>query len=281
MSHSEPPSGGYGPPPSGSYPSGQQSWPSAPQSAQASPRNGFGITALCLALAGLVLGLVPFTGFLAVILGALALLFGLLGLERVRKGAATSKKMSITGAVLGAGALALGIWGMTIVFNAFDDLSNSLRGPKVSSSAPPAAAPGEAPASAPSAGPAVAGFGSTHTWENGIEVTVGQPAPFRPSSSAAGADRARAVSFEVRVKNGSDAPFELVAMNVQASFNGQTVTQIIDSAKGVMGQPSTSVLPGKSSTFLVAFPVDKQPGEMQIEVMPGFTGDRAYFTGQV
>lgn len=259
-----------------SQPYSQQPGYPAPPAQQ--PRNAFGITALCLALAGLVLGLVPFTGFLAAILGALALLFGLLGLGRVRRGAATNKKMSIAGTVLGACAVALGIWGMTIVFGAVNDLSNNLNGPQVTSGGP---AGDQGPADAPAADDQVVAFGSTHSWENGIQVTVQQPEPYRPSSSAAGADRARAVSFEVTVKNDSPAPLELVTVMIQASYNGQPLNPIFDSAKNVMGAPTTSVLPGKTSTFTVAFPVDREAGEMQVEVMPGFTGERAFFTGQV
>ncbi|WP_317493977.1 DUF4190 domain-containing protein [Haloechinothrix sp. LS1_15] len=90
------------------------------------PRNGFGITALVLALIGLVLGLVPFTGFIALILGALAVLFGFLGWGRARRGTATNTKMSVIGSLLGAGAIALGIWGMTIVFGAVEELSDEL-----------------------------------------------------------------------------------------------------------------------------------------------------------
>ncbi|WP_028662430.1 hypothetical protein [Saccharomonospora iraqiensis] len=90
-------------------------------------RNGFGITALCLAIAGLVFGLVPLTGFIAVILGALALLFGLLGLGRVRRREATNKKMAITASILGAGALALGVWGVTIVFNTVEEVDKEFQ----------------------------------------------------------------------------------------------------------------------------------------------------------
>jgi uncharacterized protein affecting Mg2+/Co2+ transport len=167
---------------------------------------------------------------------------------------------------------------MTIVFGAVDDLSNSLKGPQVTSGTSVGA---EEPAGAEDAGPEVVAFGDTRTWQNGMQVTVQQPKPFRPSSSAAGADRARAVSFEVTVQNGSESPVELTTLMVQASFNGQALTQIYDSAKNVMGVPQNSVLPGKSATFSVVFPVDKESGEMQIEVMPGFTGERAFFTGQV
>lgn len=84
------------------------------------PKNGFGITALALALVGLVFGMIPITGFIALILGALAVLFGLLGVSRARHGRANNKKMSWIGTVLGLGSLALGIWGVVIVFQATD-----------------------------------------------------------------------------------------------------------------------------------------------------------------
>jgi hypothetical protein len=90
------------------------------------PRNGFGITALVLAIIGLVFGFIPITGFIALILGALAVLFGLLGWGRVRRGAATNKKMTMIGALLGAGAIALGVWGMVTVFTVVDELGRDL-----------------------------------------------------------------------------------------------------------------------------------------------------------
>lgn len=95
-----------------------------PQRTVSEPRNGFGIAALALAIVGLVFGLIPLTGFLALILGAIAVLFGLLGFGRVRKGIASNKVMSLAGTALGAVAVVLGIWGMTIVFGAVDDLAS-------------------------------------------------------------------------------------------------------------------------------------------------------------
>lgn len=120
---------GYGYPPGG-----YQQAPPAPE-----PRNGFGITALVLAIIGLVFGIVPLTGFLAAILGALAILFGLLGLGRVRRGRATNKVMSWIGTLLGIGALALGIWGMVIVFSGLNELGNELEeiGDSVPTYSPP------------------------------------------------------------------------------------------------------------------------------------------------
>lgn len=99
------------------------------------PRNSFGIIALALALVGLVSGLS--TGFLALILGALAVLFGLLGWARIRRGEATNRKMTVIGTVLGIGAVALGIWGITITFSADDKADASTRTPSASATIPP------------------------------------------------------------------------------------------------------------------------------------------------
>lgn len=116
MTHPQPPDN---PPPQWNYPS------TPPTTA---PRNGFSITALALALSGLVFGLVPFTGFLALMLGALAVLFGILGWARVRRREATNRKMAITSTGLGVLVAALGIWGISITFNAMNKLGGSLQG---------------------------------------------------------------------------------------------------------------------------------------------------------
>lgn len=91
------------------------------------PKNGFGIAALCLAVSGLVFGLVPLTGFVALICGALAVIFGLLGRGRAKRKVASNKKMSTFSTILGVGAVGLGILGMSIVFNAVDELDRELK----------------------------------------------------------------------------------------------------------------------------------------------------------
>lgn len=99
-----------------------------PVTTGATPHNGFGITALVLGITGLVFGLVPLTGFLALILGALAVVFGLLGLARARRGEATNQRMATVSSVLGVAVAALGIWGITITFNAVDQFGKNLQG---------------------------------------------------------------------------------------------------------------------------------------------------------
>jgi hypothetical protein len=90
------------------------------------PRNGFGTTALVLGLIGAVLGLVPLLGILAIVLGLLALVFGTLGWINTHRQLATNKGMAVSGTVLGAIALALGIWGLTILGQAAEDLDREL-----------------------------------------------------------------------------------------------------------------------------------------------------------
>lgn len=103
----------------------------------AAPRNGVGIAALCLGIVGILFGLVPFTGFIAFALGAIGLILGLVGLARARKKVATNRKTAISGTVLSVIAIALGIWGMVIVFTGLNQLAEELNSiPSASATAP-------------------------------------------------------------------------------------------------------------------------------------------------
>lgn len=81
---------------------------------------------MILAVVGLVFGIIPFTGFICLILGIVGLILGLAGMSRVRKNKATNKKTAISGVVVSVLAIALGIWGITIVFGAVDDLDTGM-----------------------------------------------------------------------------------------------------------------------------------------------------------
>ncbi|MGH3785863.1 MAG: hypothetical protein ACRDRG_04780 [Pseudonocardiaceae bacterium] len=244
----------------------------------APPRNGFGITALVLALVGLVFGLVPFTGFLALILGGLAVLFGLLGWARTRRGEATNRKMAAIGTVLGAVVAALGIWGMTIVFGAVDDLDKALDGQG-------GVANGDPGVTTPSAGETVnqVAFGQAFTYEDGTVIAIGPPAPYKPSSSAAMSPTAdRAVAVEVTVTNGTAKPLDLIAVSLQATAGEREAGQVYDSTKGITGVPSQTLPPGKRQTFTVVFELPAGPTELRVQARPGWFGYQpVFFTGQV
>jgi hypothetical protein len=71
---------------------------------------------------------VPFNGFIALIPGMLAVLFAVLGWSRAREGTATNATMAGVGTAFGVCAVALGIWGMAITFNAVDQFGKNLEG---------------------------------------------------------------------------------------------------------------------------------------------------------
>jgi hypothetical protein len=256
-----------------------------PLQQQPQPRNGFGITALVVGLIGICIGLIPLFGLGAIIAGIVAVIFGLLGFGRARRGVATNKKMSLTGTIAGLIAGALGIWGLVIVDNAVSDLGNSLKG-----AAPSVAAPA-APAD-PASGNDPAGqeqsttgeFGQKITWPDGVAVSVSKPEPYKPSGSAAAGPAARFVSMKVTLTNGSDKDLAATGTTLSATANGTPAEQVFDSAKGLNGSPNSTVLPGKSVTFTIAFGLpSKSAADLQVELRPGFGigYQPAIFTGQV
>jgi hypothetical protein len=98
-----------------------------PQYRQVEPRNALGIAALALGLVGVLFGLVPLTGFIAVGLGIVGMILALSNRGRLRRGTATNKKTTWAGLIASVVAIALGIWGIAIVFDAFEDLDEDLQ----------------------------------------------------------------------------------------------------------------------------------------------------------
>lgn len=90
------------------------------------PRNALGIAALALGLVGVLFGLVPLTGFVAIGAGLVGVTLALANRGRLRRGTATNRKTTWSGLVVSLGAIALGIWGMTIVFGAVDQFDQDM-----------------------------------------------------------------------------------------------------------------------------------------------------------
>lgn len=85
------------------------------------PRNGMAVAALTLGIIGVVTGLIPLLFWIAVPCGVLALIFGLVARRQEIR-----RKMATWGAVLGVAAIGLGILGVAIINDAFDDLDDDL-----------------------------------------------------------------------------------------------------------------------------------------------------------
>ncbi|MEJ3658279.1 hypothetical protein WEH80_35485 [Actinomycetes bacterium KLBMP 9759] len=236
-------------------------------------RNGLGLAAVVVAPIGILFGLVPLTGFIAVVCALIAIPLALAGWSRVRKGQATNGTTTITGLVLAVAALALGIWGITIVFAAVDELANDLSGPAPAIS-------GSAPLQQPGVASGTAAFGERVSFDNGLAVVATEPKAYRPGRYAFGHDGDRAVTLDVTIVNESDKPFDAVLTQVRATHGGRPVSKVFDADRG-SENPQGTVLPGKSMTFSVALSLDAPTGDLQVEVIPAFLGDPAIFVGEV
>jgi hypothetical protein len=90
--------------------------------------------------------------------------------------------------------------------------------------------------------------------------------------------------MNVTMTNASNKDLAALGTVLSATANGTTAQQVFDSAKGVNGSPSSTVLPGRSVTFTVAFGLpSKDTVDLQVELQPGY-GIGYYpeiFSGQV
>ena len=99
-------------------------WQQGPWPTSQPLTNGLAIAALVVGIVGACFGLIPLSFFLALPLGILGLIFGIVSWRKARRGA-PRKGMAISGVVLGAVAITLGVIGAVIVNNAVDDLKDT------------------------------------------------------------------------------------------------------------------------------------------------------------
>lgn len=129
-------------------------------------------------------------------------------------------------------------------------------------------APGsDRPAPTTAAPPA---FGQPYTYPGGIAVTVSRPRSFTPSGTA-DPHFDYAVSFEVTVLNGSEDPYRLSRLTLDASINGKPGREVVDSTQGYAGLAGTGIElpPARSITMLLAYGSGDWPSNAGLRVRPG------------
>ncbi|MDI3405982.1 DUF4190 domain-containing protein [Streptomyces cavernicola] len=289
------PNNNPGPPsPFGPPPGGQPMAPPPFPIPHQQPQNGLGVTALVLGIIGAVLF---FTVWGGVILGVLALIFGLIGLSKARKGMATNKGVALTGTILGGVAIVLSIVWLVVVVMAVKSVSDELEkeadkiasadrepgsgsgsdsGSDEDSAGGDADEPGAADADEPLK------FGATHTYDDGVKVTVGKPKPYSPDEFAAGHEDGNvAVRFDVTIVNGGKKTIDVTtALPTLRDAKGADVEMIFDGSNAT--KPFTGkLLAGKQAhgNFAFSVPADAAK-EVRLELGPEVLKyDDAIWTG--
>lgn len=124
-------------------------------------------------------------------------------------------------------------------------------------------------------------FGTPHTYPDGLTVTVSRPMSFTPSNTASPRVE-HAVSFELTVINGTERPYQLSRLALQAEINGMPSREVVDPAQGYTGKADAVLPPSRSVTVLLAFGCDSWPTTASLRVSPGHPEDTATeFTGPV
>ncbi len=123
-----------------------------------------------------------------------------------------------------------------------------------------------------------ANFGDTWTWEDGTEVTVSKPEPFKPGEySFGGEGYDDHVKFTVTVQNGTGEALDLSLFYMTMQSGRSEAEEVFDSDSGMEGSPSTTLLDGRSVDFTAGFGVE-DPDDLVLELTPSFDHDAAIFT---
>ncbi|MFD7320942.1 DUF4190 domain-containing protein [Streptomyces sp. NPDC059875] len=255
------------------------------------PRNGLGVAALVVGIVGVLFAVVPLFFWLGTILGVLGLVFGIIGHSRVRKGEATNKGMALSGLVLGAIAVVVSIVALIVFVVAVKDFKNDSgdgirkqdKGPAVAPTADPWDT-WETPEPEPTeTAPAALAFGRSHTYPDGVEITVSKPRSYQPDQFAVRhAKGNKAFQVTITIVNGSKTPLDLsTALPDASDAEGSPADTVFDGSDATEPFRGT-VLPGKQAKSTYAFSMPAGAArEMQLEMAPKILEyDKVIWTGK-
>jgi hypothetical protein len=238
--------------------------------------NGLGVAALIVGIVALIFGVIPFVSYFGAFLAFVGLVLGVIAL--VLKG--RKKGIAIAGTIVSGVALILSIVLSVVYTTAIVNSVNEA----IESAAPSIEGPAEDEAVAEdevaddAADTFVLGLGETMVWSDGVEMTVGAPAPFTPSETASAEPGQSAVLFDLTLTNNSEEPLEPLSFS-QVTSGGVEASAIFDSANNIGLAPTATVLPGQSITWQEAFSV-ADPADITFQSSPGFLYDDAIWTAQ-
>ena len=142
--------------------------------------------------------------------------------------------------------------------------------------APPIETPAPAEETTPEA--SAYAFGQTVTFDDGMRVTIGKPAAFKPSEYAAGTEGfTRFVKFRITIENRTGKAFD-PTMATMTLLSGETEgSEVYDSEHNLGSGPSTKLLNSRKVTYTVGFGV-KDPKDIVVEYSLSFEHQAAMFS---
>lgn len=121
-------------------------------------------------------------------------------------------------------------------------------------------------------------FGETVTYEDGVSVSVSEPADYVAGELASGPVAGQpTLAFKIVVTNGSEEPFDPSLVLATLASGGAESAGVFDTENEVGFPPMTKVLPGQTVEWIQAWSV-VDAASLTLELNVGFTHDAAIFT---
>ena len=121
-------------------------------------------------------------------------------------------------------------------------------------------------------------FGETVTYEDGISVSVSEPAYYVAGELASGPVEGQpTLAFKIVVTNSSEEPFDPSLVFATLTSGGAESAGVFDTENEVGFPPVTKVLPGQTVEWVQAWSV-VDAASLTLELNVGFTHDAAIFT---
>ena len=115
--------------------------------------------------------------------------------------------------------------------------------------------------------PGILQLGESFTYSDGLQITVGKPSAFT-SSEWAMPESAPALAFDIKIVNGTNAPYDPSMDFFSAQIGNTEAEEVFDSEQGFEGSPMTKVRPGREAAYKIAF-AGTDTKNLVLEYQPG------------
>ncbi len=126
------------------------------------------------------------------------------------------------------------------------------------------------------ADPGILKMGDSFTYSDGLQITVSKPIAMTSSEYAA-PESTSGLSFTITIVNGTGAKYDPSMGYITAQMGNTEAEEIFDTENGYEGSPMTTVLPGRETTYKVAY-AGSDTKNLVLEFAPDFDRGSLIFT---